>query len=328
MREKSLFTPTYRSALAQWMERFIEEKRASGYRYDTLAWHLQKFDQFLQKRGEKTCELTRDAVEAWTAKRKTEGHRYHRTRASVVRQFAKYLIRNGVPAHLVPDRAMPVSRDIFMPYIFTSEQMGNIFNELDRLPVSGSSPFRHLIMPEIFRVLYGCGLRISEAMKLRVKDVDLTNGVLVIRDSKFGKDRLVPMQKSLTERLRRYSMLMGVRNRDSFFFPAPDGGRYETATVRGLFKKILFKLDIVRGEKRPGIRLHDIRHTMAVTRLKKWYQEGVALDAKLPVLSTYLGHQRLQYTYIYLKCIPSVFPEIIAKTEALTGDVIPERSDR
>ena len=74
--------------------------------------------------------------------------------------------------------------------------------------------------------------------------------------------------------------------------------------------------------------MHDIRHTMAVTRLKKWYQEGIPLDAKLPVLSTYLGHRHLSDTYRYLKWIPAVFPEITARTEALTGIVIPERRER
>lgn len=183
-------------------------------------------------------------------------------------------------------------------------------------------------MPEIFRVIYSCGLRAREALQLRVGDVDLDEGLLLIRDTKFGKDRLVPMSSSLTARLRRYNNLLGARYNDAFFFPALDGGRYSTYTIYELFRKIITQLGLASEGKRPGVRVHDLRHTFAITRLKKWYQEGVCLQDKLAVLSTYLGHRRIQATQRYLKWLPAIFPEITVTMESSTGRVIPQRRNQ
>ncbi len=328
MREKGLWTPKYHSTLAPWMRRFIAEKRAGGYRYETGAYYLHQFDNFLKERNHKTSALSKDVVEAWTARRENECSKTQMARVQALKQFAKFLIRNEVPAYLLPKCSLPVVRDTFMPYIFTLEQMGDIFAALDRMTPDQRSPRRHIIMPEIFRVLYGCGLRLREALKLLVRDVDLVNGVLKVRDTKFGKDRLVPMVSSLTQRLRHYAERMGVRDDDAYFFPAPDEGRYHQFTIYSLFRTILTRLGIARDSKRPGIRVHDLRHTMAITCLKRWYQEGACLNAKLPVLSTYLGHRKLEATQRYLKWLPAIFPEIAATMESMTGSVIPRRRDR
>ena len=328
MREKGLWTPNYHSTLAPWMRRFIAEKRAGGYRYETGAFYLHQFDDFLKEQNYRISALSKDIVEAWTARRKSECSRTQVARVQALQQFAKFLIRNEVPAYLFPKCSLPVVRDTFMPYIFTHEQMGDIFAVLDRMTPDRRSPRRHIIMPVIFRVLYGCGLRVREALKLHVRDVDLFNGVLIIRDTKFGKDRLVPMASSLTQRLQCYAELIGVRDDDVHFFQAPDGGRYHQFTIYSLFRTILTQLGFVRECKRPGIRVHDLRHTMAITCLKRWYQEGACLNAKLPVLSTYLGHRKIEATQRYLKWLPAIFPEIAVTMESMTGSVIPRRRDK
>jgi len=327
MHEGGLWTPQYHSVLASWIRRFIDEKRSSGYRYETPAYYLLEFDTFLIERGYETFDLSKDVVQSWTAKRENEHTITQLHRIDVLRQFARFLTRHDMAAYEVPKQTMPILRDTFVPYIFTREQMSLIFAALDGLRLDKRSPLRHIVMPEVFRVFYCCGLRSREALRLRVGDVDLENGVLMVRDTKFGKDRVVPMSESLTVRLRLYAQRLGIRENDAYFFPAPDGGRYSQTTVYWLFRDVLTQLGIARGGKKPGIRVHDLRHTMAVTCLKKWYQEGVNLNARLPVLATYLGHRNIEATQRYLKWLPSIFPEVTQTMESFTGNVIPRRRD-
>jgi integrase len=182
-------------------------------------------------------------------------------------------------------------------------------------------------MPEIFRLLYGCGFRISEVLNLRVQDVDLNQGVLTVRQGKFRKDRLVPVALSLVNRLRKYEAGLGNRPPDAFFFPAPNGKAYSLRPVYTLFRKLLLQCGIPHEGRGKGPRLHDLRHGFAVHTLLRWYQEGADLNAKLPLLATYLGHESLSGTQRYLHLTAELFPEIVARADAAFGDVIPRRVD-
>ena len=119
----------------------------------------------------------------------------------------------------------------------SKKDLKNIFTICDSYPVSDVSPNRHQILPLLFRMLYGCGLRISEALKLKLNEVDLKQGTLFIREAKFGKERIVPMAETLTERCRQYAVK--VHNYEScnpFFYQSPFGGRYKESTIYKLFR--------------------------------------------------------------------------------------------
>jgi integrase len=195
----------------------------------------------------------------------------------------------------------------------------------DALGVKPRFPRRHLILPEIFRVLYGCGLRVSEAIGLRVGAVDLRAGVLTIRQGKFRKDRLVPLAPSLTQRLRRYADALGGQPADAVFFPSRGARPYHRVTVYHAFRQLLWRCRIAHGGRGHGPRLHDLRHTFAVHRLAQWYRAGADLNALLPVLATYLGHQSVTQTQVYLRLTADLFPDLAARSEAAFGHVIPRR---
>jgi integrase len=180
-------------------------------------------------------------------------------------------------------------------------------------------------MPEVLRLLYGCGFRVSEVLHLRVADVDLNRGVLTVREAKFGKDRLVPPALPLVQRLQRYDASLGTRPPDAFFFPSSHGGPWGLATVYWLYRELFLRCGIPHAGRGKGPRVHDLRHTMAVHSLLRWYREGADLDAKLPVLATYLGHQSLAGTQRYLHLTAELFPEITVRANAAFGDVIPRR---
>ncbi len=182
-------------------------------------------------------------------------------------------------------------------------------------------------MPELFRTLYGCGLRISEALKLTMADVNLDEGILVIREGKFRKDRLVPLSPGLSGRLRRYAgALDRTGDREEAFFPKQDGSHYDKGTIYSIFRRMLLAAGMSHGGRGHGPRLHDLRHTFAVHRLEEWYRQGADLGAKLPVLSVYMGHQSLAVTQRYLRLTPSLFPEVAASVETMVGYVVPRRA--
>ncbi len=316
----------FRSILATSIKQFIQEKRACGYKYVTEADSLRRLDRFLCEQGLAELELPKPLVQLWIAKDPNESLRTHGARIGLVRRFGDFLIRQGHTAYL-PDTRLGARRDPgFVPRILTHEEIRRLLTAADAIPPNPRSPLRHRLMPEMFRVLYGCGLRVGEAIRLRFKDVNLDSGVLTIDQGKFRKDRLVPMATSLTQRLQRYASLLSDHTGGAIFFPAPHSGAYHRHTIYHAFRQLLWECRIPHGGRGEGPRLHDLRHSFAVHRLVQWYQEGADLNAKLPVLATYLGHQSIAETQVYLQLTADLFPHLTARTEAAFGDLIPRRT--
>jgi integrase/recombinase XerD len=318
-------TVQFQSSLAPLMEQFVQEKQACGYRYRAGRQELARFDRFLTGEALPQRALPRSITRKWLAKKSHECAKTQQHRITIVRQFAKYMCRLGYPAD-VPDRSLGAkSCASFLPRILTHAEVQQLLHAVDQLTPTAYAPLRHLIMPEIFRLLYGCGFRVSEVLNLRVADVDLNRGVLTVRDAKFGKDRLVPPALPLVRRLQKYNADFGARPSDAFFFPSRNGSSWRIGTVYCLFRELLLRCGIPHAGRSKGPRVHDLRHTYAVHTLLRWYREGADLDAKLPVLATYLGHQSLLGTQHYLHLTAELFPEITVRADAAFGDVIPRR---
>lgn len=315
----------FQSNLAKFMDKFIQEKKACGYRYDEETRILGHFDRFLSDNEIKGSELPRVVTKKWLSKTIYESSGTHKHRITVVRQFAKFLLRLGYPAY-VPDSTLASrERSSFSPHILTHEEIRKLLRAVDGLVPTARSPLRHLIMPEIFRLLYGCGFRLGEVLNLQIRDVDLNQGILTVRQGKFRKDRLVPPTHSLVIRLRKYAESLEIRAPDAYFFPSPKGGPFSLETVYTVFRKLLLECGIPHAGRGKGPRIHDARHAFAVHTLVRWYQEGANLDAKLPLLATYLGHQHLAGTQQYLHLISELFPEITDRANEAFGDVISQR---
>jgi integrase/recombinase XerD len=272
-----------------------------------------------------TCELPGPIAQKWLAKKTHESAGTHHQRIIVTRQFSRFLLRLGYSAY-VPDSTLAARNpSTFVPRMLTDEELLKFFQAVDKLEPTARSPLRHLIMPEVFRLLYGCGFRVSEVLKLRVRDVDLNQGIITVHKGKFRKDRLVPPDVALVKRLRKYAAHFEKRPPDAIFFPGPGGEPLSLGTVYGLFRQLLLQCGIPHGGRGKGPRIHDARHQFAVRALQRWYQHGESLDAKLLLLATYLGHQNLSGTQRYLHLTAELFPEITARANAAFGDVIPRR---
>lgn len=322
---EQLATPAFKSPFADLFEGFIAEKRACGYKYERASRTLLEIDQFLLQEAAPPSELPRELAQRWLAGRPGEHPNSQATRVGILRQFAQYLVRQGIPAYQPHEWYVRHKPSGFAPRIFSFREVRDFLRAIDGRAPSPWSPRRHLIMPVLFRLLYGCGLRVNEALRLLVRHVDLDAGVLNISNTKFGKDRIVPMAPPLQERLKRYKWQAGICEPNVCFFPAPDGGPYHYNTIYGVFRQTLPKVRIVHGGRGYGPRVHDFRHTFAVHKLIQWYREGADLTAKIPILATYLGHRDVTSTQKYLHLIPELLPEITKSLEGYAGHVIPRR---
>ena len=241
----------FQSVLAPLMDRFLQEKRACGYAYHEPFRVLHRLDDFLVQQGLETLELPRGLARNWLAKKPHESASTQQQRITVFRQFSKFLLPAGCPAY-VPDATVAARKSIFVPRMLTEEELRKFFRAVDTLEPTARSPLRHLIMPEVFRLLYGCGFRVREVLNLRIRDVDLNQGIITVRQGKFRKDRLVPPALSLVNRLRKYAGYFDSRPPDAVFFPGPNGRPFALRTVYTLFREMLLQCGIPHAGRGKG----------------------------------------------------------------------------
>jgi len=313
------------SSLAPLMAQLVQEKRACGYRYDEYVWGLRRFDTYLCRQGLQRVELPKAIFSPWLDKQAHETSKTQHARVNLVRQLALYMQRLGLPADLPDPGAGAKPSRSFVARILTHDEIRRLLDAVDQLEPKASTHLRHIVLPELLRVLYGCGLRLEEALNLRIRDVDLIQGVLRINDTKFRKDRLVPPARPLVARLQKYAATLGPLPADAHFFPSPRNGALCSSGVYRNFRDLLHRCHIGHGGRGEGPRLHDLRHTFAVHTLLRWYREGADLQARLPVLATYLGHSSIDGTQGYLQMTAELYPEIVSRSDAAFGDVIPRR---
>lgn len=323
--ETKFRTYQYSGTLAALCENFIAEKRAVGCLYNTEAKKLSEFSRFTLAFEAPDNTLTEEIVRAWIARKPTDSDRNQYARFSLISQFARYMERMGHSAFVPRPNEIGRVHKTFVPYIFTHEEIRAFFMAADAMTYSSKSvaPRRHLIMPLLFRMLYCCGLRVSEATRLLAEDVDLDAGILTIRESKFGKTRYVPMSTELTAACADYDRTRLVGKNADWFFAAPDGGHYDTRTIYGVFRELLWKAGISHSGRGKGPRTHDFRHTFCVHCLQKWVEQGADPTTVLPRLTTYLGHNGFSTTEQYLRMTAEVYPEISAMMQEKYGYVIP-----
>ena len=313
----------YVGVFAELMTEFVTFKQSLGFKYETEADELYRFSKFSTTFPMSEPILTKEIVREWCAKRPNEGVRNNRRRAYPIRQFALYLNSRGYQAYIAPADTN-TRHYTFMPYIFTQSEIERIFANSDQLCPHPHSTIP-LIIPVILRMLYSCGLRISEAVNLQNKHVNLQEGILEIKNSKFGKDRLVPMSESMTQICYQYYQVLHKHSSiDDYFFMHTNRQPVTRDNVYRRFRQILWESGISHGGKGSGPRLHDLRHNFAVYALKNAVDRGVDVYCALPILSTYMGHASIEATSQYVRLTSEAFPDIRIAFEQTCGHVIPE----
>lgn len=301
---------------------FITYKRTLGYKYNSESRVLSTFKRYiLESRDKGFKTLNEEVVEGWCALRISESRKSQFNRICLLRQFAIYLESKGYSMH-IPKSIYNSTNKAFIPYIFSNDEMKRIFATLDHLPHykwSNSST----LYPVLFRMLYGCGLRINEALSLKLNDVDIEKGIITILRSKNDKSRLVVMSASLTNVCAAYrNKYLADCEQDDYFFSNKIGNKRSSSQISIFFKEILLKSGITYAGKGP--RVHDIRHTFCCHTLKQMIDNKMDMYCALPILSAYIGHSGIKATEKYLRLTKSIFPEITIKTNEYTTDIYPE----
>ncbi len=316
---------TLRSTLASPILGYIAEKRAMGYEFKKGANLLTGFDAFVCRRGLQETDLTKPLVMEWTARKPHETLSTQGGRISLLRGLAAYMNRLGYAAYVSPKALVAIDRYAYIPYIFSKDELKSLFEVCDHYTFHATTPNRHLVLPLLLRILYACGLRLSEVLRLTFQDVDLNKGTLSIRHAKFDKERILPMSDTLTERCRAYVKTARLGKADTqFFFPSPFGGHYSASTVYQIFRDVLRLAKISHLGRGKGPRIHDLRHTFAVNCLRKWVLQSKDLNNALPYLSAYLGHEDLRGSQRYLRLTADLYPDLTSKIENTCSYVIPE----
>lgn len=314
----------YESIFARYMAEFIRYKRAQGFKYKAVPLSLRSLSRFLAAKGTDELAIDRKIVEEWCQYRPNEKRRTQQRRIIETTQFLKYLSEKGIPVYLPGKIRKAQAGPSFTPYIFSPLELSHFYQECDRLNTRTPSVMPQML-PVLFRLLFGSGLRISEALGLEYRDVDLESGILVIRQSKNNKERMIPVSGSLLEILRNYRAEVHKLKPDDkeCFFIHKDHRPVTSDTIYRWFRKIIWAVGISHGGRGSGPRVHDARHTFSVYSLKAMADRGIDIYCALPILSTYLGHASISATECYVRLTQDMFPEIIDKVSSLTAFVIP-----
>lgn len=317
------------SVFAPAISDFIGLKRSLGYKYKEEERTLYIFDQFILDQGHTSLVLTKEISDKWTNKHRNDAELTIYSKVRVLKQFTEYLRDQGIKTY-VPQ--LPKYPDCtFIPYIYSHDEINAIFRACDRLRMKCRNVCSCLlIMPCLLRLLYGTGIRIGEALSLKNKDINISGRYLTLKDTKNGKDRLVPMSDSLIAVCKDYLKhrnklpVSGLERENGPFFISMNGGFCKHAAVHRWFRKVLEMAGIPFTGNRKGPRIHDIRHTFACHSFLKLSYEGVNLYSSWPYLSTYLGHQSLESTEQYIRLTSQMYPELLRDTNGLYVDILPD----
>jgi len=301
------------SRLSLLAEEYLQTRRALGYKLTSQARILSRFVRYLDEAG-----ATRITIEAALgfATQPAEAHPIWWTRRlSVVRGFATYVQAIDPTTEVPPTGVLARGIPRAVPYLYAAGEIATLMGAARAL----RPPLHAATYETLIGLLAVTGMRVGEAIALGRDDVDAERGLLTIHATKFGKDRLVPLHASTAEALQRYTRCRDTRwpaGTAGTFFVSTVGTRLSYNCVRVVFARLADQAGLVaRGRCRP--RLHDFRHRFAVETLLSWYRSGEDVAARLPLLSTFLGHVKPASTYWYLSATPELLALAAERLEPL-----------
>ena len=313
----------FNSALAPAIEGLIQEKRASGYIYNSNTVVLKELDTFCIENGFASETVTKNLSDAWSIQRETEGISSRNIRVSNLRQVAKYLHSIGIESYMPQ---MLQSGETKIAHVFTAEERIEFFDCLNRLNVKRNNKRLLEECRILFCLYYCCGLRLSEPIWLTWDDIDCDLGRITILQSKGCKDRVVWITPDIAGMIRKYrEYILTECPGETLVFPGIKAGKpINVVTVRYYFQKTLAMTSYASISNPPTIK--SFRHTFVVDRLNAWMEKGENIEEKLPYLSRYLGHNSIHESLYYYHQVSEAF-KIIHDRDKTSNIVIPEVKD-
>jgi len=302
---------SFHSRLAPSLRRFVDLKRIMGRRYVAETVMLRHWDDFVFHRYPRAAKVHAEMFANWTKTLVTMSSTGTLLFMRIVRNFLIFHARDHVGT-FIPDRlTFPKAAPVLSPRLVSEAEMGRVLAVARQLPPSADNPLRAETLYIGLILLFCCGLRRGELLRLTLADLQAEQTVIHVRLTKFHKSRLVPLSPSVTVELRRYlktrsqkklpmageAFLMWSRQR------SPEV--YAGVTLGLLWHQLCASAKVLDAQGHPP-RVHDLRHSAAVLMLQRWYTQGMDVQAKLPHLATYLGHVNAVSTHHYLKLTPEL----------------------
>lgn len=316
----------FNSSFADSINQFLQ-LRAATLKERTVSVNkrqLKSFDDYLSANHALT--ITKDIVDGWIAMLNgSDSTIIHAV--CTIRMYILFLVDSGIEAY-VPD--LPKQHDDYIPYIFNEDEIIRIIEAADSYPArwNNSIPYMRAMLPVIIRLALCCGLRLSEAVCLKRKDFNPDSGIIIIKNGKNDKPRIVPMHKTLSEILVKYCLSVGILDSpDAWLFPGKNTSSHvEGEKIHFRFANILKRSGITVSKRKyeRGPCFHCLRHTFVLSAFKQLEAMGISTDNSVPYLSIYLGHNNLKGTERYMKFTPDMFIDEFQKFSAFSNGIFPE----
>lgn len=295
------------SELSRNLDEYLRLRRALGFKLEYPGRALAQFVVYLEARG--ATRITTELAIAWAglAANALPVHRAHRLGA--VRGFARYLATIDPATEVPPTGVWSATTPRRTPFAFSDDDLTRLLAGASTLPgLRGAS------VEALFGLLASTGMRVGEALALERADVNLTQGVITIREAKFGRSRIVPLHETAASALAAYARVREEAcarpSSDRFFLASPSRPLHYRAALTA-FIEVTAALGLRSGPVIP--RIHDLRHHFAISNLLRWQREGLRPENRMAVLSTYLGHVSPSGTYWYLSATPELMGLVAAR---------------
>ena len=315
-----------RSFLRDDIRDYIQLKRSLGRAFGQETRILYSFDALLREHYPRATELTPEIFSDWCLSLLHLSPTVRRRRMYVIHNFCLYHSRS-YPETFIPNiLTFPKEHQSITPYIFSDEEIARLISAAKSLHPYESLPLRAQTLRLAMILLYTTGLRRGELLGLKLDDFNSHEGTLLIQNTKFHKSRIVPLSSSVAGELYNYLALrskerLPMDTTSPLILNSCTNKAYTAVGLSGNFSALCTALKIfTRKGKTP--RIHDFRHTFAVRVLERWYQKGEDVQAKLPLLSTYMGHVSINSTYYYLQFIEGISSEASTRFYENFGKVI------
>jgi integrase/recombinase XerD len=295
---------------------YLTLRRSLGHKLERHNRLLHDFVEFLH--GRETTTITTTLAVEWATMPAEAQPGWWATRLGVVRVFAKHHQATDPATEVPPADVFPAHSRRAEPFIYTDTQIRALLAAADKI----HTPLKAATYGTLIGLLAVTGMRVGEAIRLDRTDFDPDSGVLTIRDTKFGKTRRIPLHPSTTDALVAYSQLRDTTlstKRCEALFVSTVGTRLFYENVHPNFQRLTRDAGITARSERCRPRIHCLRHTFAVVTLTGWYRDGLNIDSRVHLLSTYLGHTEPSSTYWYLEATPELLGFAADRLEAAAG---------
>jgi integrase/recombinase XerD len=310
------------NTLCEALQEYLTLRRGLGFKLRDAARVLSRFVAFMEER--QAPHITTKLALEWVQLARTVKPAERARRLCFIRGFARHRSATDPLTEVPPWQLCPYRSTRARPYLYSEEEVKDLLAAALQLPTTWpSTPLRPWVFHCFLGLLSVTGMRFSEALELKLEDIDPDQGVLTIRSAKFGRSRLVPLHPTtrivLVDYLQRRQQFLGPRRSD-FVFVSNRGTRLDGGRVRRAFYALSRQTGLRALGSRNGPRLHDFRHRFAAQVLTRWYESGEDPARRLPVLSTYLGHVYVAGTYWYLSNSPELMVQAMRRLERRWGE--------